>query len=228
MFAAELLAVLTSVFLHRELSHRSVATCPAVATTSRLIFRLYPGISGVEWATVHQLHHRYTDGAGDPHSPAIFGRTKVLLFGPWLYRRTLRSGVIQLSPTEMSPLDRFIVRARWPGRVVGAALLAPWLGLASAVASYVALIAVYSTIIGLTNAFAHPLGRRSPRSLMRRVARGALSLVTAGEGSVAHHENHHKHPRTADFREASRELDIAWMVTLAMSKVRLLKITDGR
>ena len=78
---------LTTVYLHRTLSHRALTMSAPLRFACRLLIWLTTGIQPRQWAAVHRKHHAYTDVEGDPHSPLIVGFATVQFGNAWLYRK---------------------------------------------------------------------------------------------------------------------------------------------
>ena len=58
---------------------------PVVAHFMRCWLWLTTGMVTKQWVAIHRKHHRYSDQAGDPHSPHVFGIGRVLFGGAFLY-----------------------------------------------------------------------------------------------------------------------------------------------
>jgi stearoyl-CoA desaturase (delta-9 desaturase) len=67
------LALVTTVYLHRALAHGGLHITPAARLKFRVALALGTDINPKEWVAVHRKHHRYTDREGDPHSPILEG-----------------------------------------------------------------------------------------------------------------------------------------------------------
>jgi stearoyl-CoA desaturase (Delta-9 desaturase) len=68
---AELATMITTIYLHRVLSHKSIELHPAMTFFMRIGTWMLTSISPREWVAVHRKHHNFTDVEGDPHSPHI-------------------------------------------------------------------------------------------------------------------------------------------------------------
>src|SRR5947209_19471396 len=88
---SQLATFVTTVYLHRTLSHRAIAVKPAVAWLFRLVLWLTTAIRPREWVAVHRKHHAFTDVEGDPHSPRLLGWVTVQFSNAALYRREARN-----------------------------------------------------------------------------------------------------------------------------------------
>lgn len=63
-----------SIFLHKTLAHR------LWSYNSKVVDHMFAFVSAInffggpiQWALMHRLHHKYTDGHEDPHAPTIVG-----------------------------------------------------------------------------------------------------------------------------------------------------------
>jgi fatty-acid desaturase len=61
-----------STFYHRLITHQSYKTNRWINRIGCTIATLMNEGSPFTWRAVHQLHHKYTDKKGDPHSPVIY------------------------------------------------------------------------------------------------------------------------------------------------------------
>jgi stearoyl-CoA desaturase (delta-9 desaturase) len=56
---------------HRLFTHRSVKTTRAVRALLAVLGSMAVEGPAIEWVATHRMHHRYSDHAGDPHSPHV-------------------------------------------------------------------------------------------------------------------------------------------------------------
>ena len=78
--------LVTTLYLHRTLSHRAIALHPVVEWLCRFTLWLTVGIDRREWVSVHRKHHVFNDEPDDPHSPKQKGVTRVLFLNAGYYR----------------------------------------------------------------------------------------------------------------------------------------------
>ena len=103
---AELATMITTIYLHRVLSHKSIELHPAMTFFMRIGTWMLTSISPREWVAVHRKHHNFTDVEGDPHSPHIEGYWKIMLANVYYYRReTNNDGTLQKYASDL-PHDR--------------------------------------------------------------------------------------------------------------------------
>src|SRR5919107_5013169 len=84
---AEVATFISTVYLHRVLSHKSIRLHPAVTMLMRFGTWMLTSISPREWVAVHRKHHNFSDVEGDPHSPHIEGYWRIMLANVYYYRR---------------------------------------------------------------------------------------------------------------------------------------------
>ena len=213
--AAQFANLVTTVYLHRALAHRSLRLAPGVVFACRVLVWISTGIRPREWAAVHRRHHAFTDTEGDPHSPLLLGWTKVQLTNPALYRRAARDGVTVPRYARDIPQDRWdkvLFDRSGLGLVVGLLILIAFLGPVWGTVAGLFHVVVYLALSGAVNAIAHTFGRRPADNSATNVQ--WLAFVTAGEGL---HNNHHAAPTTARLSFRRGEFDPAWPV------IRLLR-----
>ena len=76
---AEVATLITTIYLHRVLSHKAIRLHPALTMFMRIGTWMLTSISPREWVAVHRKHHNFSDVEGDPHSPHIEGYWKIMI-----------------------------------------------------------------------------------------------------------------------------------------------------
>ena len=84
---AEVATLITTIYLHRVLSHKSIRLHPALTMFMRFGTWMLTSISPREWVAVHRKHHNFSDVEGDPHSPHIEGYWRIMIGNVYYYRR---------------------------------------------------------------------------------------------------------------------------------------------
>ncbi len=208
----------TSIYLHRTLSHRALRLRPSVSAICRVMIWVLTGIRPRQWVAVHRKHHAFTDREGDPHSPVLLGYAKVQWGNVALYRRVSRD------PEVVARYARDLPAGRWDRLLFDHALLGLGLGIAASVGVLgwkITLVAalthgvVYLAGSGAINAIGHHWGRRPYQNLATN--NRWLALLVAGEGL---HNNHHAAPTSGRFSFAKAELDPAWLVIRMLTLLR--------
>ncbi|HET9442415.1 MAG TPA: fatty acid desaturase [Acidimicrobiales bacterium] len=207
-FVCQVATVLTTVYLHRTLSHRAVSVSPRVAMVMRVLLWVTTGIRPRQWVAVHRKHHAFADVEGDPHSPVLEGFAMVQFGNVSLYRRALKDGtVVQRYARDLPPdrWDRLFFDHAILGLGLGIALLCvvlgPWAGLLAAGLHTV----VYLLVNAAVNAVGHTFGKQPYDNRARN--NQWLAWLTAGEGL---HNNHHAAPTSARLALNRGEIDPGW------------------
>ena len=207
--------LVTTVYLHRALSHRALALAPATTWVFRVLTWLVTGIRPRQWVAVHRKHHAFTDVAGDPHSPILEGFATVQFANVVLYRRVARDGdVVARFARDLPPdrWDRLLFDHALPGLALGTALLVAALGpLGAAVAASFHTVS-YLVLNAAVNAVGHRYGRQPHPNTSHNSQ--WLAWLTVGEGL---HNNHHAAPTSARLSFRRGEIDPGWWI------VRLLE-----
>ncbi|HEU4367589.1 MAG TPA: fatty acid desaturase [Methylomirabilota bacterium] len=219
----ETAVVLTSIYLHRGLAHRSLVLHPAAELVCRIVLWLTTGQRRQEWVAVHRKHHTFTDREGDPHSPQLLGFWRVQLFNVFYYVREARKPetLRRFAPDVVEDrLDRLVFSHGWTGLAVGLGLLCLPLGVWAGTAAGVLHAGLYVFVLApLINGLGHWRGRQnfSNSAYNSRV----LAWVTGGESL---HNNHHAQPRAAKFSMSAWEFDPSWVVIRALAALRLVAV----
>jgi stearoyl-CoA desaturase (delta-9 desaturase) len=215
-----------SVGLHRGVIHRTYEAGPAVRGALAYLFVL-TGLGGpLSWARIHAVRDYWQNRPDCPryfayrHSlPRDFVWNLHLRFEPADDRALAR-----LPPGILDdPWLRFLERT-WPLHVLGLALAV----LAVAGPGAVAVCVCARTAAGITGHWlvgyaAHAWGERRfdiPGAAETGTNVWLLGVLSFGEGF---HNNHHAHPRSARMGMRVRELDLGWLVVLALERLRLVR-----
>ena len=215
--------VVTSIYLHRTLAHRSLAVHPVADLVFRALLWLTTGQRRQEWVAVHRKHHAHTDEEGDPHSPLLEGFWKVQLGNFFYYVKELKKpGTVEKYARDMKPdfWDRWLFDYSTVGLLAGIALLCWLLGIgwglfAGGLHAFMYVFVLSSSINGLC----HYKGYRNFKNTATNIR--IIAWLTGGEGL---HNNHHGYPRSPkfSFRGARRlEFDPGWIIIRALTAVRL-------
>lgn len=222
----ETAVVLTSIYLHRGLAHRSLVLHPAAELVCRLVLWLTTGQRRQEWVAVHRKHHTFTDREGDPHSPQIFGFWRVQLFNVYYYAREARKPetLRRFAPDIIEDrLDRLVFSHGWTGLAVGLGLLCATLGVWAGMAAGLLHAALYVFVLApLINGLGHWRGRQTFNNSAYNSR--VLAWVTGGESL---HNNHHAQPRAAKFSMSAWEFDPSWVVIRALVALRLVAVVSN-
>lgn len=221
-FTAELAILVTTVYLHRGMTHRALTMRPAAAFPMRVILWVTTGIRPREWAGVHRRHHASIDTVDDPHSPAVLGMSRVLFTNIWMYRKAAKNPVLVDRYTHdisRSWLDRIVFDRETLGPLLGLALLWFVFGWQIAIFAVLFHIVFYVGLNGAVNSIGHTFGKR-PAENSGTNGR-ILALFTVGEGL---HNNHHAVPTAARLSFTSGQFDPAWRFIRGLERLNLLTV----
>src|SRR5215470_7550296 len=107
LVVTQLTIAVTTVYLHRSLTHRALTLHPVVAAPCRFIVWITTGMRPREWVAVHRKHHAATDTVEDPHSPAVVGFWRVQLGNVGLYKRAASDRELVRKYARDNPTDNF-------------------------------------------------------------------------------------------------------------------------
>jgi len=227
LVVTQLATAVTTVYLHRALTHRALTVHPAVALPSRFVVWITTGMRPREWVAVHRKHHAATDTAEDPHSPAVMGFWRVQLGNVGLYKRVAADHANTRKYARDVPhdrLDRIAFDHAFVGLAVGITILVVtmWgLGFGLLVGFLAAGIhaVAYVMMSGAINAVGHKYGEQPHANSATNGQ--LLALVSGGEGL---HNNHHAAPTSARFALRRGEVDPGWFVVRVLVALRLAHV----
>jgi stearoyl-CoA desaturase (delta-9 desaturase) len=219
---AEVAALISTIYLHRVLSHKAIELHPAVTFVMRIGTWMLTSISPREWVAVHRKHHNFTDVEGDPHSPHVEGYWKIMLANVYYYRReannddTLKKYAADLSYDR---LDRVLLKRGALGFGLTGLLMVLLMGLGPGLTAIFTLAVVYLLMSAAINGAGHTFGYKSFENDATNLR--LLALLTFGEGL---HNNHHARPASPKLSAFRGEFDPAWPIIRLMVALRLAKI----
>ena len=216
---AQLANLVTTVYLHRALSHRALVLSAPVTRVFRVVVWISTGIRPRQWVAVHRKHHAFTDVPGDPHSPVLLGYARVQLGNVGLYRKVAKDPEVVARYARDLPADRWdrvLFDHALVGLGIGIALLCLLLGWKWGLVAAGVHAVTYLSLSASVNAVGHTFGRRTYDNPARN--NQWLAWITGGEGL---HNNHHAAPTSARLAHGSGEIDPGWWL------VRLLTATGG-
>ena len=200
--------LLTTVYLHRALSHRSIALSPGLRWVCRILVWIITGIRPRQWVAVHRKHHAFTDVQGDPHSPILEGFAAVQFGNVGLYRKVAKD------PETVARFARDLPADRWDRILFDHALLGLSIGIGILVLVFgwqIGLLAagIHTVLYLLLNAAVNAVGHTWGRQPYPNTSHNSqlLAWLTCGEGL---HNNHHAAPTSAKLALRRGEIDPAW------------------
>ena len=214
-----------TLYLHRSQAHRGVEFHPVVAHFMRFWLWLTTGMVTRQWVAIHRKHHRYSDRAGDPHSPHVFGLWRVLFGGAWLYHDASKDTKLVDTYGAGCP-DDWIERNLYSAHSrlgIGILLLLDlaWFGWVGAIVWLVQMIWIPFWAAGVINGIGHYWGYQNgeTRDLSRNIS--FLGIIVGGE---CLHNNHHMEPANPKLSRRWFEFDIGWMYITLLRWVGLAKL----
>ncbi len=210
---------LTTVVLHRAMSHRALTLSRRPMFAARVAIWVTTGIKPREWVAVHRKHHAFTDVDGDPHSPAVSGFLTVQFANVVLYKRVANdAATIKRYARDLAPdaWDRVLFDRGWLGLGIGTGVLflvfwGNWRLVLIAAAVHVG---TYLLASGAINAIGHRYGKRPFAG--QATNNQWLAWLVAGEGL---HSNHHAAPTSARLAFTRRQVDPGWWVVVALRRL---------
>ncbi len=219
---AEAAALITTIYLHRVLSHKSIQLHPALTMFMRLGTWMLTSISPREWVAVHRKHHNFSDVEGDPHSPHIEGYWQIMLANVYYYRREANNDDTLEKYAADLPFDRLdtaLFRHGTLGFSLTGVLLVLTLGLGPGLVALLTLAVVYLLLNAAINGAGHTFGYKSFENDATNLR--LLALITFGEGL---HNNHHARPASPKLSAFGGEFDPAWPFIRLLSAFRLAEV----
>lgn len=219
---AQVAILVTTVYLHRSLTHRALTLRPAAAFPMRVVLWVTSGIRPREWVGVHRCHHANTDTVDDPHSPLILGAPRVMLTNALLYRRAAKDRVLVERFTrdyEANWLDRVVFDRETLGPLLGLGLLCLVFGWKVGLIAGAFHAVFYVGLNGAVNSLGHTAGTRPAENTATNGR--MLGWLTAGEGL---HNNHHAVPTAARFSFDAGQFDPAWPVIRLLERANLVTL----
>jgi len=214
-----------TLYLHRSQAHRSVTFHPLIEHFMRFWLWLTTGMITRQWVAIHRKHHRYSDCAGDPHSPYVYGIWQVLFQGAILYHEASKDKDMVSTYGRGTPADWLERNIYTPHSRFGIGIflvLNLWLfGWVGAIIWGIQMIWIPFWAAGVINGLAHWWGYRNgeTRDLSRNII--PWGVVIGGEEL---HNNHHLDPASPRLSQRWFEFDIGWMYICILKTLRLATV----
>ena len=219
---SQVATLITTVYLHRVLSHKSIRLHPAVTMFMRISTWMLTSISPREWVAVHRKHHNFSDVEGDPHSPHIEGYWQIMIGNVYYYRREANNDDTMEKYASDLPFDRLdtmLLRRGTLGFSLTGVILVLIMGLGPGLVALATLAVVYLLLNAAINGAGHTFGYKSFANDATNLK--LLALITFGEGL---HNNHHARPASAKLSAFRGEIDPAWPVIRLLEKLKLAEV----
>ena len=202
--------VSVTVYLHRYSAHRALELHPALKHFFRFWLWLTTGMLTKEWTAIHRKHHATCETEDDPHSPQIFGLSKVLWQGAELYGEGVTPEALDRfgkgTPddwTERNVYGRYKIGGLGVMMVIDLVLFGP-IGLT---VWAVQMLWIPFFAAGVVNGVGHYWGYRNFEcpDAARNIAPWGILI-----GGEELHNNHHTYPNSAKLSVKPWEVDIGW------------------
>ena len=217
--------VCVTVFLHRGQAHRGLTFHPLLSHFMRFWLWLTTGMITKQWVAIHRKHHRFSDQAGDPHSPHVYGIWRVLTRGVALYAAAGRDAAMIATYGQGTPNDWIERRVYTPYNFLGVVLMLlidlAIFGPIGAVVWGIQMIWIPFWAAGVINGLAHWWGYKNGITKDHSRNISPWGIIIGGEEL---HNNHHLDPASARLSKKWWEFDIGWMWIRVFESLRLLKI----
>ena len=213
-----------TLYLHRDQAHRAIDLHPVLRHFFRFWIWFNMSMHTDQWVAVHRKHHAMCEREGDPHSPVVFGLTRVLLEGAELYQAEAAKPDVVEKYSRGTPRDaiqRFYWRFNNWGIVAMIALNLILFGAPGIIIAGVQLIASPLCAAGIINGLAHHSGYRNFECDDASTNLTPLAGIIGGEEL---HNNHHAFPTSAKFSVRWWEFDIGWMYICIFRGLGLCKV----
>lgn len=219
----QLANLVTTVYLHRALAHRSMTLSRPVELAMRAVLWFSMGIDRREWVAVHRKHHVFSDEAQDPHSPVQKGVWNVTFLNVVHYRREAKRGdTVQTYARDLVPdrVERLLFSKGLLGVGIASGVLVLLFGWQTAAVIAVVHTVLYIGLGGCVNGLGHWFGNRPHEN--QATNQRWLAMLTAGEGM---HNEHHEYPRSPRF--GSTWWDIGGKFAAALARVKLATMHES-
>ena len=214
-----------TLFLHRSQAHKSVKFHLVIEHFMRAWLCLTTGMVTKQWVAIHRKHHRYSDQAGDPHSPHVYGIGRVFFKGAMLYHAASKDKDMVSTYGRGTPADWVERNIYTPHSRLGIGLVlvlnTVMFGWWGPVIWGIQMIWIPLWAAGVINGLGHWAGYRNgeTRDLSRNLV--PWGIVVGGEEL---HNNHHLDPASARLSRNWWEFDIGWMYICILRTLRLATV----
>src|SRR4051812_41802329 len=214
-----------TIYLHRHQAHRALDLHPLPSHFFRFWLWLTTGMVTKEWAAIHRKHHAKCETPDDPHSPQVYGISKVMWGGAELYRK---------ESVNKETLDRYGhgTPDDWIERnlysrytVVGISLMLVanfvLFGFIGVTIWAVQMMWIPLTAAGVINGIGHFWGYRNfqPADASRNIVPWGILI-----GGEELHNNHHAYGTSARLSNRWYEFDIGWLYIRCLQMMGLAEV----
>ena len=188
---------------------------------------LTTGMVTKQWVAIHRKHHRYSDVAGDPHSPQVFGIWNVLFKGAALYHEASKDKDMVNTYGVGTPDDWLEHNIYSTHSRLGVSILllfSIWLwGWIGALVWLIQMLWIPFWAAGVVNGLGHYFGYRNGESKDYSKNISPFGIIIGGEEL---HNNHHLNPASPRLSRRWFELDMGWIYIQFFRMIGLLKLRN--
>ena len=217
--------VCVTLFLHRGQAHKGITFHPILSHFMRFWLWLTTGMVTKQWVAIHRKHHRFTEQTGDPHSPHVYGISRVLFKGAFLYHDASKDKDMVNTYGVGTPADWLESNVYSTHSRLGIGILFlfncwlfGWLG---ALIWGIQMIWIPFWAAGVVNGLAHWWGYRNYET--KDDSRNIIpwGIVIGGEEL---HNNHHNAPASPKLSSKPWEFDMGWMWFKLFNYLKLAEV----
>ena len=217
--------VAITLYLHRGVCHSAIDIHPILSHFFRFWLWLTTSMRTADWVAIHRKHHAKVETSDDPHSPAVYGISKVILQGADLYHKEKNNKETIEKYSQNCPQD-WMEEHVYTGRNNLGILLLFILNiiLFGTVGIIIWSIQMMWTPIfaaGGINGAGHYWGYRNYNTNDDSTNMSPVGIIIGGEEL---HNNHHAYPTAAKFSLRPWEFDIGWMYIKIFGAIGLCKV----
>jgi len=214
-----------TLYLHRGQAHKGIEFHPILSHFMRAWLWLTTGMVTKQWVAIHRKHHVFSDKEGDPHSPHVYGISRVFFKGAFLYHNASKD-TDMVNKFGVGTPDDWVERTIYTPHsrlgillmlVIDCLFFGPW-GL---IVWGVQMIWIPFWAAGVINGIGHWYGYKN--GISRDNSRNIVpwGIVVGGEEL---HNNHHLEPANPKLSRRWFEFDIGYMWLKLFSLVGLAKL----
>ena len=217
--------VCVTLFLHRGQAHRGIEFHPILSHFMRFWLWLTTGMITKQWVAIHRKHHQSTDVEGDPHSPLVYGLSRVLFKGAFLYHEASKDKKLVDTYGSSTPADWVEHNVYSAHSRLGIGILLVFniflFGWVGALIWGIQMIWIPFWAAGVVNGIGHAWGYRNHETKDNSRNIIPWGIVIGGEEL---HNNHHRRPASPRLSHNAWEFDIGWMWLTVFRVLNLAKL----
>jgi stearoyl-CoA desaturase (delta-9 desaturase) len=183
------------------------------------------GMVTKHWVAIHRKHHQMCEKEGDPHSPHVYGISRVVWGGALLYNEASKDKAM-VDQYGVGTPDDWIERNVYSKHsrlgvslmLIINVLLFGWIGI---LLWAIQMIWIPFWAAGIVNGIGHWWGYRNTDTKDKSKNISMLGLIIGGEEL---HNNHHADPANPKLSKRGFEFDIGWTYIKIFEALKLVEI----